>query len=127
MASRSAPALRHSAAAHRASGSSSSPFEVPSKIPAPRPAGRPRRLRVQAGLIVLLGSFKSGGGVPSQSNSGGCDQSAAPLKSTVPPENPACLKLTVPPENWASQKLTVPPEAEQWSAQGSSLASASGT
>jgi hypothetical protein len=26
-----------------------------------------------------------------------------------------------------AQKLTVPPEAEQWSAQGSSLASASGT
>ena len=76
------------------------------------------------------------GGVPAQLNVGGCDQSAAPLKSTLVPVNTdsrsfrvilpsgttlpdfvtvsveanSLAKVTVPPENFAPPKVTVPPE-----------------
>src|SRR5487761_1253660 len=57
-----------------------------------------------------VGRLIPNGGVPSQSNLGGCDQSAAPLKSTALPENSAPEKLTVPPVNLAPVKPTLPPE-----------------
>jgi hypothetical protein len=47
------------------------------------------------------GSLIPWGGAPSQSNCGGCDQSAASLKSTIPPANLALGKPTRLPENLA--------------------------
>src|SRR5487761_1566886 len=57
-----------------------------------------------------VGRLIPNGGVPSQSNFGGCDQSAAALKSTALPENSAPEKLTVPPVNLAPVKPMMPPE-----------------
>jgi hypothetical protein len=50
-----------------------------------------------------------GGGLISL-NFGGSDQSAASLKSTVPPENVALPKQTMPPENLAAENLGQPRE-----------------
>ena len=50
------------------------------------------------------GSFTPWRGVFLQGNAGGNDQSMAPLKSTVPPENLAPLKRTSLPENLAPLK-----------------------
>lgn len=50
------------------------------------------------------------GCVPSQAKVGGCDQPAAQLKSTPPPENSAPMKLTSAPENLAEPKATSPSE-----------------
>src|SRR5487761_1580452 len=57
-----------------------------------------------------VGRLIPNGGVPSQSNFGGCDQSAAPLKSTALPENLAPVKPMMPPENSALENRTPPPE-----------------
>ena len=63
---------------------------------------------VSAGALPASGgSITPRSGLRSQSRFGGCDQSSAPLKSTVPPENRAPLKPTQPPENLACLQTIV--------------------
>jgi hypothetical protein len=112
-----APASCNDAANSRTHGSRRAGImrgSVPGPVPRPKP--RYTRLSLLAQslehcfYLTRSGTCTPDGGASVQGNAGETDQSKAPPKSTVPPENRAPVKSNVLPEKWAPPKSTVPPE-----------------